>query len=43
MENLEYLDGTIIEEFNDELADTTVNNSDLDWSVKQDDGIGEVD
>jgi hypothetical protein len=35
MNNLEYLNGTIIEAFDKELAKITMNNPDIDWAAKE--------
>lgn len=40
MNSLVYLKGTIIEVYDDKLADITVNNPDNDWSEKEEDNVG---
>lgn len=40
MNNLEYLDGTVIEAYDEKLADITMSNPENDWSEKEKDGVG---
>lgn len=40
MENIQMLEGTEVIEFDEELAQITLNNPENDWSNKITDGIG---
>lgn len=40
MNNLEFLSDTIVEAYDEKLADITMNNPENDWSGKEKDGIG---
>lgn len=40
MNNLEFLSDTIVEAYDEKLADITMNNPENNWSEKEKDGIG---
>ena len=40
MNNLEFLSDTIVEAYDEKLADITMNNPENNWSEKEEDNVG---